>query len=295
MQTIRRILRIKKPILPCHKMPGLEKNFKMYLRSMSKTFMATKFLQHQWLALTSHEVHSPYLFRLNEEVLHDTRHYYAFDEIEARRDLLLNSEERIPVSDFGAGSHLVKGKERRVADIARTSLTSARFGQLLFRLALFAKPATILEMGTSLGISGSYLAKAAPEARVLTLEGSAHIARIARDQFQALNLPHVQVLEGEFDTTLPLALNQVNQLDLVFIDGNHQYGPTLAYFQAIKPYLHEHSLVIFDDVHWCVGMDKAWRELVHDPMVRVSIDLFFKGIIAFDPVFREPVHVRLRY
>lgn len=279
----------------CHKKPHLEIFSAMYLRSMSKAFMAIKFLQHQWLALTSHEVHSPFLFRLNSEVLQDTRHYYAFDEIAFRRDQLLQSTERIPVADFGAGSHAVQGRERLVADIARTSLTSAHFGKLLFRLAQFNQPKTILELGTSLGISAAYLAKAAPEARLITLEGSPQIARIAREQFKSLGLPHVEVLEGEFGNTLPKALAQVQTLDMVFIDGNHQFEPTLAYFHQIKPYLHDHAIVIFDDIHWSKGMHQAWEALKKDPMVRVSIDLFYKGIIAFEPSFREPVHVRMRY
>ena len=257
--------------------------------------MATKFIQHQWQALTSHEVHSPFLFRLNEEVFQNTRHYYAFDEIAFRRDQLLQSTQRIPVTDFGAGSQVVTGKERRVADIARTSLTSPHFGKLLFKLAQFHQPKTILEIGTSLGISAAYLASGAPDAQVITLEGSPHIAQLAKDQFEALGLNRITLLEGEFSTTLPKALSQVKSLDMVFIDGNHQFAPTLSYFEQIKPYLHDHALVIFDDIHWSKGMHKAWEMVKRDPMVRVSIDLFYKGIIAFDPCFREPVHVKMRY
>jgi len=110
-----------------------------------------------------------------------------------------------------------------------------------------------------------------------------------------LGLNRITLLEGEFSTTLPKALSQVKSLDMVFIDGNHQFAPTLSYFEQIKPYLHDHALVIFDDIHWSKGMHKAWEMVKQDPMVRVSIDLFYKGIIAFDPGFREPVHVKMRY
>lgn len=279
----------------CHILPDWEIFFVQYLRHMSKLFMAKRFLQHQWQARTRHEVHSPFVFALSEEVLNDTRNYYAFDEIESRRKRLLQNHTTIRVDDHGAGSHSLRTRERRISDIAASSLTSPRFGQLLFRLAQFLQPRTILEMGTSLGISGAYLASGAPQARLITLEGSAAIAEVARTQFASLGLEQVTLLEGEFSQTLPTALHMLGTLDLVFIDGNHQFAPTLAYFDMLQPYLHDRSVVVFDDIHWSRGMDKAWGCIKEYPRVRLSVDLFYKGIVAFDTRFKQPVHLALRY
>lgn len=266
----------------------------MYLRPVGKLFMAGRYAVHQWRALTRAEVHSPFLFDLSEQVLNDDRHYYAFDEIEYRRDLLLADHATLRVEDHGAGSHSLSGHDRKVSDIARTSLITPRFGQHLFRLATFLQPATILEMGTSLGISAAYLAKGAPQARMITLEGSPAIADTARAQLQALGLGHIDVRTGEFSTTLPAALEALGSVDLAFIDGNHRYEPTVQYFEALKPYLHDGSVVVFDDIHWSRGMEKAWNTIRRDPRVTVSVDLFYKGIVSFRTAFREPVHMHLR-
>lgn len=279
----------------CHKLPPAEMFPAPYLRDMSKMHMAVQMLRYQWRALTRYELHSPFLFDFTEQVLNDERHYYAFDEIEYRRDLLLSNNEVLRIDDFGAGSHISKTPERKVSEIARHSLISPKFGRLLFRMGQYLQPATILEMGTSLGISGSYLAKGAPHARMITLEGSTAIATIAQQQFDALGASNINLIPGEFSTTLPGALAQLGSIDLAFIDGNHQLEPTLAYFEAIKPYLHDGSIIIFDDIHWSNGMETAWNRVRKDPRVTVSIDLYYKGIIGFKHEFRDPAHVVLRY
>lgn len=256
--------------------------------------MAGRFINHQFRSLTRAELHSPFLYDLSEEVFNDNRHYYAFDEIEYRRHLLLSDNSEIQVHDHGAGSHTLHGIRRKVSAIARTSLITPRFGQHLFRLSAFLQPATILEMGSSLGISAAYLAKGAPHAHMITLEGSPAIARIARAQLDTLNLAQVEVRTGEFSTTLPETLRALGTIDLAFIDGNHRYNPTIEYFEALKPCLHDGSVVVFDDIHWSRGMEDAWNDIRRDPRVTVSIDLFYKGIVAFKQAFREPVHIHLR-
>lgn len=276
-------------------MSNLETKFTPYLRSMFNVHMAGQFLRYQVRALSRYELHSPFLFDLEEKVLHDKRHFYAFDEIEYRRELLLAEDQTISVSDFGAGSHVHKSPERRVSDIAKTSLITPHFGQMLYRLVQYLQPVTLLEMGTSLGISSLYMAKAVPGAQLITLEGSSAIAQIARKQHIALDAKNITIMEGEFNATLPSALNALKKIDLAFIDGNHRFEPTVAYFESIYPYLHEHSVLVFDDIHWSTGMDKAWNVIKSDARVTCSIDLFYKGIIAFRPEFRQPQHVVLRY
>lgn len=262
---------------------------------MINVHMAGRFVRYQLQALTRYELHSPFLFALEEEVLHDSRHYYAFDEIEFRRDQLLADSRVLTIQDFGAGSHTQRSPQRKVSDIARTSLITPHFGRIMFRLVNFLQPRTILEMGTSLGISSLYMAKAAPDAQLITLEGSTAIAEIARDQHEALQQQNIRIITGEFNNTLPEALTALGSIDLAFIDGNHRLEPTIAYFEALKPYLHDGSVIVFDDIHWSPGMDAAWDAIRKDPRVTCSIDLFYKGIVAFKHEFRQPQHIVLRY
>ena len=103
----------------------------------------------------------------------------------------------------------------------------------MFRIARKYMPQTIIELGTSLGITSSYLALGNPGASVLTCEGAPGIAGVAMRNFKDLNLGNIELIQGNFDATLPITLDRVDTVDLVFIDGNHRYAPTLDYFAQI--------------------------------------------------------------
>jgi predicted O-methyltransferase YrrM len=85
------------------------------------------------------------------------------------------------------------------------------------------------------------------------------------------------------------------QVDLAFIDGNHRLSPTLKYFETILPKTHADSIIIFDDIHWSEEMEQAWEKIRTDECVRLSIDLFFMGIVFFRKEFREKQHFTISF
>ena len=115
-----------------------------------------QFIKFFFAAKTKYKVHSPFVFKFIEQVLEDTREFYAFDQIEAVRKLLLQNKKIINVSDFGAGSVKLKAPQRKIKAIAKSALSSPLFCRILFRTVNYYKPKTILEIGTSLGISSLY-------------------------------------------------------------------------------------------------------------------------------------------
>lgn len=262
---------------------------------MSKIKTALRYGKYLLTAKSRYEIHSPFVFNLIQDVLRDKRHYYAFDEIESRRDGLLADESVIVVEDFGAGSKINKTPERKINAIAKNTLISPKFGQMLFRLTNYLQPAQVLEIGTSLGISTLYLAKACPKAKITTLEGSGNVAKKATEQFNALEAGNIRIVTGEFSATLPAVLAGIKQLDMAFIDGNHRFAPTLAYFELMLPYLNENSVLIFDDIHWSDEMEKAWEAVKSNPQVTLSLDLFFKGIVFFRKDFKQKSHLVLQF
>ena len=68
---------------------------------------------------------------------------------------------------------------------------------------------------------------------------------------------------------------------LLFIDGNHKYEPALRYFNIIRKYAKEDTIIIFDDIHWSAEMESAWKMITADENVSVSIDVFRCGIVFF--------------
>ncbi len=223
-----------------------------------------------------------FLKRFAANVLDKNKKYYAFMALELVRDKLLLDKELITVSDLGVGSKKLKANKRRICDIAKLSLKKPKFAEILFRLINDLQPCTVLELGTSLGITTGYMAKANKKAKVYTLEGCSEIAKVAKTTLTQLNCKNVELLVGSFDHLLPDVLKKKNTFDLIFIDGNHSKDATLRYFNMCLPHLTDTSIIVFDDIHWSKGMNEAWNEISNSSVISFSIDLFEMGIIFFN-------------
>ncbi|RYY28585.1 MAG: class I SAM-dependent methyltransferase [Chitinophagaceae bacterium] len=265
----------------------------MYPRSV----LLAKYIAYYLGASNSrgHGVHSPFVFDFIKHVLRDTAHYEDYDKIEAYRSRLHADRSMLQVTDFGAGSAHTKGVGRQVSQIASTALKPKKYAALLYRIARYYKPSTILELGTSLGITTGYLALAVPGAAIVTVEGAKSVANIASAVFKEAGLNNIKLITGNFDQVLPGLLPGMNTIDFVFMDGNHRYAPTIKYFTELLPVIHEYTIVVLDDIHWSAEMERAWLECRKHPRVTLSIDLFFIGILFFRKEFRVPQHFSIRF
>jgi predicted O-methyltransferase YrrM len=237
------------------------------------------FLRHQFKAKTRHGVHSPFAYRLIDEVIYDFHAKTNYRDIEKLRSELLLDERCINITDLGAGSQVNSNKQKKVSTLTRNALKPARLAQLIYRLAADLKPGNIIELGTCLGITTAYLAKAAPNARVLSIEGCPETAAIALQNLKKLEINNTELLVGDFDEILPKITKDIPVLDFVFIDGNHRKEATLNYFKWCLPQLGENSMMIFDDIYWSLDMKDAWKQIKAHPEVSLTIDLFWIGLV----------------
>lgn len=237
------------------------------------------FIKYFWRAHTKFNVHSPFVFEFTQNVLDDTKWYYSFNDLQKLRNQLLSVDEEIEVTDFGAGSQVIKTHRRRIKDIAASSLSHPFYCQILFSIVHWLKPKNILELGTSLGVSTLYMAKANQEAEVHTIEGCPNIAAVAKRSFEVLRASNIQQHIGNFDEVLVPVLNKMQTVDLMVIDGNHQKEATLRYFEAALKYSTPNSCFIFDDIYWNKEMTQAWEIIKQHPKTKLSIDIFQFGII----------------
>ncbi len=252
------------------------------------------FIGHLVKARTRHGVHSPFVYDLIERVLRPRDEFPEFRAIEALRDDLLSSEQTIRVNDLGAGSRVFDLPIRRVADTARTALKQPQQAALLFRLARYFDVATVLELGTSFGISTLYLARGAENGRVHTIEGCPQTYRIAQHHFEQLRQRNIIPVLGSFRTKLPEVLQRIDRLDLAFLDGHHAKEPTVDYFEQCLAKSHNNSVFVLDDIHWSKGMEEAWEAIKSHPRVTVTIDLYNMGLV-FLRSEQAKEHFTLRY
>jgi predicted O-methyltransferase YrrM len=259
--------------------------------------LARKYFKYYISACHSkgHGIHSPFVFEFIKFVKNDKRQYNCYHEIEKLRKNLLTDKSFIEVEDFGAGSTVIKTNRRAVNKMAQSSLKPKRFAQLLFRVVQHYKPTTIVEFGTSFGITSAYLAFGHAGAKLYTLEGSPAIAGIARGNFHELGLRNIDLLEGDFSKSMPLLFSRIHQVDLAFVDGNHRKKPTLEYFEALLKYATPYTILIFDDIHWSREMEEAWSEIKAHESVTLTLDLFFIGIVFLRKEFKQKQHFIIRF
>ncbi len=265
---------------------------------MYSTFkLAKKYLRYFLSASNGkgHGIHSPFVFDFITNVLSDKKKYLCFNAIEKVRNDLLHDNRIIEVEDFGAGSSVNSSNKRIVKNIATSSLKNKKFAQLFFRIVNYYKPETIIELGTSLGITTAYLASANHFTTVYSLEGANNIITIAQDTLHHLGVKNIELIKGNFSETLPGLLSKIEKVDLAFVDGNHRKEPTIQYFNMLLEKSTERSVFIFDDIHWSADMEEAWKQIQQHPAVTLTIDLFFVGLVFFNKDFKAKQHFTIRF
>lgn len=242
-----------------------------------------------------HGIHSPFVFDFIIHVLNDKKEYECYKKTEALRQALLQNNSIIEVEDFGAGSGVIPFKNRKISAIAKSSLKNKKFAQLLYRIVKYYQPQSIIELGTSFGITACYIACANRNAEVKTLEGSKEIAKIAKQNFERAGLRNINVTEGNFDKTFIDVLQKIKRVDFAFVDGNHRRDATLEYFLCLLKKSSGSSIFIFDDIHWSSEMEEAWKQIQEHDSVTLTIDLFFIGLVFFNPDFKVKQHFTIRF
>lgn len=249
---------------------------------MKKLWLTYSYLNYFLSSKTRYKIHSPFVYNLVETVFRDKTKYSDYKKLNKVHRRYAKRTDRLDTVDFGTGAGNKEYTERKttVGKLVKERTHSKKQLEFLYRTARHFKPKTILEFGTAAGISTLYLGKGSPQSRLITMEGCIGLASVARKSLKKRKVV-AEVEVGEFSTILDRGLTNVNQLDLVFIDGNHRKKPTIEYFERCVEFATENSVFLFDDIHWSQGMTKAWQHIKKDQRVSLTIDLFWIGLVFF--------------
>ena len=258
-----------------------------------------------------HGIHSPYLFEWVRLVMRDEHSYYAWEKIEKVRERMLGDNRTVEFVDYGAGigsresenenresgvgspkmriGNRESGDRRKVSDIAKRSLAKKKYAQMLarlvnwlgdWRLAMGDGRLMVVELGTSLGVTTAYMAAMNQHNKVITYEGCPAVAEIAKENWKALGIKNIDCRVGEI--TADMLDRDLERVDVAFIDANHTYAGTRAYFNVLAEKVHPKSVIVVDDIHYNKEMEKAWHEICEDERVTSTMDLYQMGLVFFD-------------
>jgi predicted O-methyltransferase YrrM len=177
----------------------------------------------------------------------------------------------------GTTSKPGKTHRRTMEKIAATG-KNRRWGTVLHLLAKSFKSTTVFELGACAGISACYLSTAPGVKKLITVEGSENLAKIAEESLARFS-DKAKVVNGLFedaiDSELPLPERKI---DYAYIDGHHEKNATIHYFDKLLPHLTESALVVFDDISWSYDMREAWDILRKRQELSHAMDLGVIGV-----------------
>ncbi|MFC0515946.1 hypothetical protein ACFFGT_17110 [Mucilaginibacter angelicae] len=119
--------------------------------------------------------------------------------------------------------------------------------KLLFRFVVYFKPGTVLFADNKDYIVSSIFGNAVPNTEVVDMKDSA----------------------------------ELRQADMILIDAARHSAA--EYLERTIPNIHDDTVLIFSGIHRTQNTKQAWEQVKADENVRVTIDLFYIGLVFFKP------------
>lgn len=239
-----------------------------------------EYIKYRWKAKGRHGIHSPFVYDFVDRCLRIRPHKELYTLREDLHKSLSKDSRTIRITDFGAGSKKL-GNERKISQIYGVSSSKGKKGILLYKISRHYRPANILEFGTSLGVGTMHLALGHLQGSVTTVEACPETHAMARENFSRFGMQNISSLNMTFDQFLDNVTEK--QFDLVFIDGHHDGEAMLRYLERLKPFIHEDTIILLDDIRWSDSMLSAFSTVISDHQFHVTMDLFTVGIVLQRP------------
>jgi predicted O-methyltransferase YrrM len=200
-------------------------------------------------------VHSPFTYSLITKVIEEKTPYYIFDEIEQfRKNLSLRKETQ-----------------------------HKNYGALLFRIVIFFKCRTVLQIRTYTGVMSLYLSLASRKnCNCYALEENPDLLGAVKIFAEQQHLDNLHFMEGDCTENMKKLKTFIPSFDLIFINQLGNPEKTFETFELSRCFIGEKSILIIDGISKNKAMKKLWKTIKNDPGTRVTIDLFALGIIFFD-------------
>ncbi|MBP8791931.1 MAG: class I SAM-dependent methyltransferase [Lutibacter sp.] len=220
-------------------------------------FKIKTYLSFLLKSTNEHGVHSPFVFQLVTLCLYKKTSKTTID--------LCNN---------------FKKKNKKKAFNSKVTFIHAKKAFLLIRIVDYLKIESILELNTSYNLSTIALSIGNSNATIQTVADCEKTANIAKKMFEEFHLKNITVSSGKFEEIRKsLTLNK--RYDLIYFNGNYQKEAILSNFNEFLNTVHNESVFIFDAIYQNKEMLETWEEIKRHPLVTVTINTYFWGIVFF--------------
>jgi predicted O-methyltransferase YrrM len=219
--------------------------------------------------IRGHGIHSPFVYSLITKVIEERRRYYSLDDIELIGKQLLFREERL----------------------VRREAFRPKLGALLFRLANYFHPQHIIQIGATTGLSTLYLTSYASGIHCISLENIPEYLPVSHWTYTKADKTFIDVREGDYKQTLPQALQDMEQPDMVFFNFRHEQTDGLGLFNECIEYVHDDTFFVFEGIKSDLQARDHWTRICDHPGVTVAIDLSSAGIVFFNKKFQKRTYL----
>ncbi|MEO1254086.1 MAG: class I SAM-dependent methyltransferase, partial [Bacteroidota bacterium] len=236
-------------------------------------FRLSSYISYRRKAVGAHGLHSPFLFKLYNEVLKPAKRF-SLQNVEGIRKQLKQDHKLIDLYDLKTGEYF----QQTISSVAKRSLSKRKFSSFLFLLSNFLSVETILETGTSLGVNALYLAGPEKVNRVVTIEASPILASIAKKQFSKLLQHKIEIIQGTIAEKLEYAIAK-EQPQICFLDADHRASALNWSVDTIMKHCPNIECIVIHDIYWSEDMNSAWKAFINDRRFNVTLDIFQAGLL----------------
>src|SRR6056297_679904 len=225
-------------------------------------------------------IHSPFVYGFVREVmLQSKKDKNPGAWVKMMQQELFDNKTFLHTDAIGAGTRIRKRKFIKAGRLARKSGLPRKYIRLLIKLTHYLSVENVLELGTCCGLTSACLARGKDQIMVHSIEGNYERYQFALRMFSKLGISNIAIENERFNDVLDRFSKYDARFDMVFMDGDHAYKPTIQYFEKLIHLLNKNGVIVVDDIYWSPGMTKAWKAIQNHPSVTVTIDLYRFGLV----------------
>lgn len=200
---------------------------------------------------------------------------------------LLELDKTKKVVPVNPGSNDKQFSHSDCADLNDPTGIALEEGELLYGLVRTAKPHAVLETGTNIGVSASYIALAMKEngfGHLTTIEHNGTVAQRARDKFAQMGLSDYITVENTSTHDYFARLPADKKFDFLWLDTElkERYQELLTLFPRVTPggiiCIHDLWVLDFD---WFGGVPEGMKKLIRTGEMRGMTFKTDHGVTVF--------------